>query len=236
MKARNKERIKTEIYLIILVLYILGFVLVFNYRQLLGIGYYHNEKNFTTTFSEGTGGINLKIHALHITYNEHDYDMEITTFSTPDSYLEGITYLDYIISTSVIKKVLTMNYSIPIISYSIGITPKLQTNLYQNDNLTCKGFADMIFKVDDINEIKRISFDIGIIITFDGTALNYEWGIASIWVNVIYLSCATIPLTFLYRSIKKQKFLKWYSEDLRKRDELFNKKLGEINNNLESSD
>jgi len=225
MKARNKVRLKVAIYAIILVLYVFGFGLVFNYKQILGIGYYHNEKNFPTTYSGGYGGLNLKIYALHTGYNDHNYGIEITAFSTPDSHLVGITYLDYRLGTSITKKILTTNYSIPITTYSIGYTPPINTRLYQNDNLTCKGFADIIFKVNDINEIQRISFDIGIIIKFDGAAINYELGNTSTWIYVIYLTGTVIPLTLLYRSIKKSKFMKWYSEEIRERDELFYREL-----------
>ena len=59
----------------------------------------------------------------------------------------------------------------------------------------------------------------------DGAAINYEFGNTSTWVNVIYLSCTVIPLTLLYRSIKKLKFMKWYSDDIRDRDEILYKEL-----------
>ena len=228
MKARNKVRLKITFYAIIITLYVFGFGLVFNYKQVLGIGYYHNEKDFTTTYSGGNGGLNLKIHALHIKENDHNYGVEITAFSTPDSHLVGISYLDYEISTTVTKKILTMNYSIPIPTYSFSDPLTL---LSKNDNLTCKGFADIIFKVDDVNETHRISFDIGIIIELDGGAINYELGNASTWVNVIYLSCTVIPLTFLYRNVKQLKFLKWYSEEIRERDELLYKELSKKEKN-----
>jgi len=226
MKANIKLKLKITIYAIILVLYIFCFGLVFNYKQILGIGYYHNEKNFTTTYTWGSGGLNIKIYALHVGYDDHNYGIELTAFSNPDSHLVGITYLDYRLGTNtVLKKVLTTNYSIPITTYSIGYTPPIRTRLYQNNNLTCKGFAVIIFNVNDINEVHTISFDIGIIIKFDGGVLSYELGNASIWFDVIYLTCTIIPLTLLYRSIKKFKFLKWYSEEIRERDELFLKTL-----------
>ena len=222
MKARNKVRLKIAFYAIILASYIIGFTLVFNYKQILGIGYYNNEKDFTTTYSAGNGGLNLKIYALQTADNDHNYGIEITAFSTPDLHLVGITYLDYEISTTVTKKILIMNYSIPITTYSNG---PISTILYQNNNLTCKGFADIIFKVNDVNEAHRISFDIGIIIELNGGTINYELGMASAWVNVIYLSCTVIPLFYLYRSVKRLKFLKWYSEEIRERDELLYKEL-----------
>ena len=224
MKARNRTRLKIAIYAIILALYISGFVLVFNYKQILGIGYYHDEKNFTTTHSGGSGGLKLEIYALHVGYNDHNYGVRITAFSTPDSHLVGITYLDYRLATSVLKKILTVNYSIPITTYSYGYTPPIKTVLFQNNNLTCKGFADIIFKVNDIDEIHKVSFDIGIIIRLDGDAINYN-EIALTWINVIYLTCTVIPLSLLYKSIKNLRFLKWYSEEIRERDELFHREL-----------
>ena len=225
MIARNKEKLKILVYSIILVVYILGFVLLFNYKTILGIGYYHNEKNFTTTYSGGSGGLNVKIFARHIQYNDHEYGIEITPFSTPDSHLMGITYLDYRLAAGTVdKRILATNYSIPVPTYSLGYGAPIRTKLFQNNNLTCKGFADVVFKVDNIDETYRISFEIGVIIKLDGDAINYN-EIALIWVNVIYLTCTLIPLGLLFKSIKKFKFLKWYSDDIRDRDELFHEKL-----------
>ncbi len=225
MKARNKEKLKILIYSIILVVYILGFVLIFNYKQILGIGYYQDDKKFTTTYSGGTGGVDLEIYALHIGYLQHYYGIEITAFSSTDSHLEGITYLYYRITTSVTKKLLTTNYSSPITTYTIGYYPRLTTNLRQEDNLSCKGFADIAFKVNDINEIHRVSFEINVIILMDGEAINYIYGNLSTWINVIYLGCTAIPLAFLLRSVRSLRFLKWYSDDIRERDDLFHEKL-----------
>lgn len=222
MNAKKKIKLKITIYAIILVLYIVGFVLVFNYKQILGIGYYHNEKNFTTAYTGGNCGLNIKIYASHVGYDNHNYGIELTAFSNPDSHLVGITYLDYRLGTNtVLKKVLTTNYSIPITRYSYGYAPRARTYLLQNDNLTCKGTADIILNVNGIDETHRISFEIGIIIKFSGGVLSYDLTNLSIWMNVIYLSCTIIPLTFLYKNIKKLKFLNWYSEEIRERDELF---------------
>ncbi len=227
MKVRNKVKLKIAIYAAILVLYVVGFVLIFNYKTILGIGYYHNEKNFTITYNGGSGGLNLKIYAQHIQYDDHRYGLEITAFSTPDSDLIGITYLDYRLATqSVAKRIVALNYSIPVSTYSIGYGTPLRTRLFQNNNLSCKGIADVIIKVNDVEEIHRISFDIGIIIKLDGEALAYDAN-ALTWVYVIYLGCTMIPITLLYRSYKKLRFMKWYSEDLRERDDIFRRKITE---------
>jgi len=225
MKARNKERIKIVIYAIILVVYLWSFVLVFNYKQVFGIGYYRDEKTFSTAYSGGTGGINLEIYATHISATDHNYGIKITAFSSPDSDLEGISYLDYRLATSNPKWILSENYSVPITTYSYGYDPPKLTRLLQHDNLTCKGFADIIFKVNDINEMHRVSFEIGIIIKMSGEAINYDLENLSTWVNVIYLSCTAIPLTFLIRSIRSFRFLKWYTEEMRESDKIFRREI-----------
>ncbi|NVM46565.1 MAG: hypothetical protein HWN79_16785 [Candidatus Lokiarchaeota archaeon] len=228
MKARNKERLKIAIWAIILVVYITGFVIIFNYKTIFGIGYYHDEKDFSTTYSGGNGGVNLKIYALHIggsDGNVHYYGIEITAFSSPDSHLEGITYLDYQIATTVPKQVFALNYSVPITTYSIGYVPRLETRLFQHNNLTCQGYADIRFKVNDVDELHRVPFDIGIIIKLNGAAINYDFGNISTWVNVIYLGCTAIPLAFFFRSIRSLRFMRWYTEEMRKADEEFRREL-----------
>jgi len=59
----------------------------------------------------------------------------------------------------------------------------------------------------------------------DGEAINYVYGNLSTWINVIYLGCTAIPIAFLLRSVRSLRFLKWYSDDIKERDELFHAKL-----------
>lgn len=227
MKARNKEKLKIAIYSIVLLAYLLGFVAIFNYKQILGIGSYKGNESFTTPYSAGNGGVKLEIYALHIGYNDHYYGIKLDAFSNPDSHLVGISYLDYRIATSITKEVQAINYSTPVRSYSLGYSPREQTRLYQYDNLTCKGFVGIMFRVNDIDEIHRIQIEIGIIIKMDGEAINYELGNLSTWVNVIYLSCTAIPVILLHRSIKSFRFMKWYTEEMRDRDKEFSQKMRE---------
>ena len=225
MKARNKVKLKIAIYTGILVLYLLGFAAIFNYKTIFGIGYYPAEKNYSTTYSGGSGGLNIKMFARQISYDDHKYGLEITAFPATDSDSVGITYLDFRLATdTVTKKHLSTNYSIPVPTYSIGYETTARTRLFQRDNLTCIGFADVIFIVNDVEEIHRVYFDIGIVIQLDGEAIEYD-KIALTWINVIYISCTAIPLVFLYRSYKNLRFMKWYSEEIRERDELFRDKL-----------
>ncbi|MHA2287722.1 MAG: hypothetical protein ACXABG_02935 [Promethearchaeota archaeon] len=224
---RSKEGIKIAIYSIVLVAYLIGFGAIFNIKQIMGIGYYQGSKDFTTPYSAGTGGVTVEIYALHLGYNDHNYGIKITAFSNPDSHLVGISYLDYRIATTVTKQVQEINYSAPVSTYSIGYSPPMRTTLFQNNNLTCKGFAGVIFRVNDIDEIHRIRLDFGIIIKLDGEQINYELGNLLTWINVIYLSFTAIPIIFLHRSVKNFRFLKWYSEEMRERDKDFVQKMRE---------
>lgn len=218
MKARKKRILKVIIYSILLVSYGLGFIVIFNLKAVLGIGYYYEDKNYTVNMDNGSYGINLEIWARHRSQNEHNFGYSITAFSAGEVDLVGIVNLFYqVMTSSTLKRYGDLNFSTPRLSYSgDGVTL-----LYRGDNFTLSGYADIAINVNSINEMHRITFVIGTLITLDGEDINYEWGNISTWLNVIYLAFTIIPLTLLYRSIKKIRFSMWYSEDLKSRDDVF---------------
>jgi hypothetical protein len=223
LKAKTKRILKVVIWSFILLGYILGFGIIFNLRDVLGIGYYNQDKSILVDSGEIHGGLNVKIHA-HSTYDYyHDYSLTLTPFSTGDTDLEGISYLYFRFETLTgLLLLIDNNYSPPLHTYFADGEAKL----YANSNLTCKGYGDVIFKVDGVNETVRIFIDVGVIITLDGDLIGYEWGNISILLNVIYLSFTVVPITFLFRNMKRLKFEKWYSPEIKERDEKFFKILG----------
>ena len=228
MKAQNKQILKVVLYSILLLSYALGFIVVFNLKDVLGIGHYQKEKNFTVDINGSSCGLNVELWARHQNEYEHYYGYTLTAFSHGDVGLIGISYLSYTLGTSSsLKQLRDESLDPPIKSYSFPSTNQLMvTKLYQNNNLTIKGYVDIIFIVNGINETHSIPINIGIFITLDGDALNYEWGNISTWLNTIYLACTIIPATFLYRTVKKIRFNKWYNDDLQTRDDHFFKILG----------
>ena len=208
----------------ILIGYIMGFGIIFNLKDVLGIGHYNLDKNILVDSGGIQGGLNVKINAHSTDGLYHDYSLTITSFSTGDTDLEGISYLYVRFETPTgLLLLIGNNYSPPIHSYFDDGTAKL----YANSNLTCKGYGDVIFKVDGVNETVRIFIDVGVIIVLDGDLIGYEWGNIAIILNVIYLTFTVVPLTFLYRNIKRLKFEKWYSPEIKERDEKFFKILSD---------
>lgn len=218
MKAKTKKLTLIIIYAIILIAYLVGFGIVFNLKNILGIGYYNEQKSFSVILNGASCGLNVEIYASHQGYHDHDYGYRLTAFSSGDVELEGIDYLYYRVEAhGTLFEFLDMNYTTPIISHSLDD----QTRLYQNDNLTINGFADIIFTVNNVNETHRIPIELGVYIELDGEDINYEWGNISTWLNVIYLSFTVVPIMLLYRNMKKMKFITWYKEEFKLRDKKF---------------
>ena len=206
------------IYAIILIAYFIGFSVVFNIKNVLGIGHYYGEKDFSVDIDGTSCGLNIEMYAIHRTYHEHDYGYTLTAFSNGDVELEGIEYLYYTVrSPSSIKLILDTSYTPPIVSHYVNA----QTRLYQLDNLTVQGYANITSRINDVFETHEISFDFGIIIELDGETINYEFGNISTWLNVLYLSFTVVPMMLFYRSIKALKFETWYNEELEVRDSKF---------------
>lgn len=227
MKAINKRIFLIFLYTSLLVSYLLGFLVVFNLKDVIGIGHYYGQEDFTINLDGTTCGLNVEMYAYHHSSYEHYYGYTLTPFSNGEVELEGITYLSYRVATATaLKQILDTNYSVPILFHSVDDF----TRLYQNDNLTIHGYANITFKINDVFETHKISIDYGIIIELDGDVLNYEWGNISTWLNVIYLSFTVIPIMLLYRSIKYIKFDTWYNKELEIRDTEFFNRLGKKKN------
>ncbi len=220
MKAQNKNILKVVLFSLLLVSYLLGFIVVFNIRSVLGIGVYQGDKDFTVDINGSPCGLNVELWAHHRTELEHYYGYTLTAFSNGGVDLVGISNVSYTVRTvTSIKQLIDLNIDPPRRSYSSN--PNAITRLHQNDNLTINGYVDIRFSVNDVYEIHQIPINIGIVITSDGNSIDYEWDNINIWLNVIYLSLTVIPALLLYRSIKSIKFENWYSKELESNDEHF---------------
>jgi hypothetical protein len=218
LKSKNKRKLKIFISAFILVAYLLGFALILNLKSILRIGYYEGSKDFKISINSGSGDLKVDLYASHDYQYNFDYGYTITTLSNGDVGVVGISYANYLLAaTSAVKQVVATNYTNPVRSISFD----RRTPLYENDNLTIKGYIDVIFSINGIEETHRFSIEYGIIIESNGPLIDYEWGNLSTWIKVIYLTLTVIPITFLYRNIKKYRFEKWYNEELKKKDKNF---------------
>lgn len=218
LKANHKRLLKIFLFVIIVVGYILGFAIIFNLKSVLGIGNYDDSKSITIPINDGSGGIYVELYAHHRSQLYHDYGYTLTAVCSGDVNVIGMSYLDYRIKTGGTgRQSVDINLTTPIRTISWDGYASIRAN----QNFTIQGFADVIFLVNSENVTQRIPIDFGIIIELDGEQINYEWGNISTWLNVIYLSFTVLPATLLYRNIKAYKFEKWYSDELKERDQNF---------------
>ena len=206
------------IFSIILISYIIGFVVIFNLREILGIGIYEGDKDFTTDINGNSCGLNVELHAYYRIGDEHYYGYTIKAFSTGDVGLVGISSLSYVVRTGFsLKQSVDSSYNPPIVTRVF----ESRTGLVKNDNLTIKGDANVIFTVNGYNETYTIPINLGIIIKYSGGVISYYYDNMMIWVETIYLFLTVIPATFLYRAVKRLKFEKWYVQEIKDRDDNF---------------
>lgn len=218
MKARHKRILKIVIIGVILIGYIIGFAAIFNLRYILGVGSYAGDKTFSTSVNGSSGGVTIDMYAQQRTELYHRYGYEITTFSTGDVEVLGISYADYRVRTgSWLQQSVETNYTTPIKSYSWEEYSRISAA----QNYTVQGFVDVVFVVNSVNETHQIMIDIGILIELDGNNIDYEWMNISVWINTIYLTLTVIPLVLLYRNIRVFKFENWYKKEIKERDQKF---------------
>jgi hypothetical protein len=226
LKVKKIKIVKAVIVGILIIVLVSSFIYVINLKEILGIGFYRASKDFKEDLSEGWGGIELQIYATQVRYSTHDYGIRITLYASENVDILGFDYLNYTISTqSSVKHILLQNYTIPT---NIAITVDDRTNLDGGDVLRCFGFADVSYNVSGSIEMIRIYFDLGILISVSGISLNYLWDNALIWIHVIYFSLICLLTVLFFRYLRSIKFDLWYSEELKKHDDIFLKHLDEM--------
>jgi hypothetical protein len=230
LKTKYKRILKITLFAFISVGYVLGFAVIFNLKSVLGIGSYEGNKNFYYSTDGSTGGVNVDLYATHRSNLYHDFGYIISAYANGEMELVGLTYANYYVRTGgSLHEFMDVNFTSP----RRIITFEDIASIRAGQNYTIKGYVDVIFTINNIDETHRIPIDIGIVIQLDGEQIQYNWMTISIWLDVFYLSFTVIPMLLLYRNIKAYRFEKWYNEELKEKDQKFLKILSKENENDE---
>jgi len=193
------------------------------------IGHYNTNKDFNISLSGGTGGLNVDFD-LDLTSDDR-YTGIITCRTISSGSVQRIGIIN--ISYGIYKEVQLINYVANSYGTPIIMFQKTHINLRceKNSALKCIGTANVKFLVGGIEQELAIDFDLSILITVSSGDISYFWRIAEIWLLVFDAIAIIVLILILAKVIRRIKFEKWYTEEHRKEDEEFFKKVREYAQN-----
>jgi len=193
--------------------------IVFNFRNIFGIGIYNAEDDYFNSYSDGTAGINLHLHVKRKVDFAERY--EINTFVEPISTGNVVNYgllsinIFYLKDNSQVFSD-SVQFGTPRSSYSVY---QFNLKLVKYDKLTCYGVIEMSLETGGIPTNDTINFQLSIIVPLgveDYRNIDLALYVLLFFHFFLYI---IVPVVLIW--IFKPIFGLSYSEEVLKRDEKF---------------
>ena len=193
------------------------FPIIFNFRNIFGIGIYNIEDDYFNSYSDGTAGINLRLHINH----EFDDRYSVYTFIEPISTGDVVNYgiLSIIIhyfkgNTPVFAT--SIQFDTPINTYP---EHRIGLNLFKNNKFTCYGTIEISLETGGIPINDTINFQLTFIVPISNE--DYRNIDLALYVLLFFhfFLFVIIPVVLLW--IFKPVLGLTYTEEDKKRDDKF---------------
>ena len=100
-KIKKSDKISFFALIILLIALIAFIPVLFNYKQVWGIGYYKFKKEFVSDYPEGSVGIEIKINLDHWQDEQCTGVVRIRSIASGNVQVHGITHIQYEILTNI---------------------------------------------------------------------------------------------------------------------------------------
>jgi len=200
------------ISLIISMLALIAFTpIVFNFRNVFGIGVYNVKDDYFNSYSDGTAGINLHLRFNREYNNRYCINTFIEPISTGDVVNYGILSINilYLNDTKPVYGI-SVQFGTPRSSYSVN---SIFLNLFKNKNFTCYGTIEISLETGGIPINDTINFQLTFTVPLSiKDYWNIDLGIYSLFFFHFFLYII-IPVILIW--IFKPVFgLKYSEEDI----------------------
>lgn len=228
----KKSKLRLIVSIIILVILLALFPIIFNLKNIIGIGYYHKNKSYNISFSEGSCSIDLEFILEHEERYVNLGTFTIQTTSSGNLEQIGIIYLKYIIKKdSTVSAYVDDDKNPPLKSYTKS--HKIY-HLEFDDKVALRGELDIAFNYNGLNYIEKIIFEILISITIGNDEIHYNWELPFIWIITFYFISIIVVIFIIRRFYLTIKHEAWYTEEEKKKDEEFFEKI-KLNENVDKT-
>ncbi len=217
----KKFQVIIAIFLIILCLSLIP--VIHNIVDVLGLGRYNLNQDFNHSFTQGTGGVNIHLY-LELTQDDrYIAKVNFNTISTGSIDPVGIVHLEYSIYKNEDAEIY-LNQTLVTPTNSIA---KIHYNLQcaKFDVITCTGEVNIRFLENSIEKEVSIDYVLSVVITTTSVEISNNWFVISMWLLVLDFGIVGYLVVIIAKTIRRIQFDKWYTEEHKKTDEAFFKKI-----------
>ena len=220
LKKRNRNFV-ISLIICMVALVIFAYV-VFNFRNIFGVGIFNVEDDYINSYSDGTAGVNLHILLDHEDDNKYYLYTFIEPISTGNVANHGLLSMTiFYLKDNYHVYAKTLEFGTPLSSY----TDRLFLSVLKYNNITCYGNIELSLETGGIPITDTINFQLSYILPMGAEDYyNIDLMLFSLFFLPFFLS-VIIPITLNYIFRPKLGFN--YSEEEMKRDELYLKYLHE---------
>lgn len=198
-----------------------------NLRVYLGIGYYSVENSFVNVYPEGIGGIYVRLNINYQSGNRYQGTGTISTLSVGNIQRMGLINLTYYLYVNdFLYTAGSENYD-PVIN-TFKIEQLMHAN--KNNNVSLRGSANLSFEISGTPQNDTINFLVSYIIPYSDYELSRSFSsfeILILWVEFFLIVFIIILGYFAVKAVKTIRFDLYYTDEMRKSNEEFFRKLAQ---------
>ena len=193
--------------------------LLYNLTQLLGIGHYNISDDFNNDLGGGTGGLSINFDLTLTVDDRYTGVINFNTISSGSVSAIGIISIVYnIYKDSQTLAFYTNSFDPPRIMLR---RTHNSLNCERDNQIKCEGTATVRFLVGAVEQEEVINFELSVIITISSIEIEYSWDVMVVWLQIFDYIVIIALILLLARAIRRIKFEKQYTEEMRKEDEEF---------------
>jgi hypothetical protein len=180
-------------------------------------------QDFNHSFTQGTGGVNVNLY-LELTQDDrYIAKVNFNTISTGSIEPVGVVHIEYIIYKNEDAEIY-VNQTFGTPANSIG---KIHYNLQceKLDVVTCTGEANIRFLENSIEKEVSINYLLSTVIATTSVEISNNWFVISMWLIFFDFGVIGYLVIVIAKTIRRIQFDKWYTEEHKKTDEEFFKKI-----------
>lgn len=217
-KIKKSDKISFYGLTILLIALIVFIPVLFNYKQIWGIGYFKFGKNFSSDYSEGSVGIEIKINLDYWQDRRCIGVIKVRSIASGNVQIHGITQIQI--------EILAGNRRSLYVNETVDPGVQSWSNSFivyvsKDDNVTLTGSAEVNFSIGGLDQITVLNFDMRYVVPMNVDEIFYVYDLPFLWIDLFYFGFLFVVVYFVYKKYKYIKFENTYPEKMRKRDEEF---------------
>ena len=182
-KTKKSEKVSFLSLLILLIGLILFIPILLNYKQVWGIGHFKFGENFTSDYSEGSVGIEIRLNLDYWQDTRCIGVIRVRAVASGNVQVHGITHIQYEVLTSGVRERLVNEILNPVVQ---SWNSDFIVSIVKDEIVTCWGFAEVNFSIGGLDQIIVLNFDMEYVVPMNVNDIFYTYDMPFLWIVLFY--------------------------------------------------